>query len=211
MTGEGPEPNYGAMSDEQLVFLAQGGDTEAERVLVGRFMPLVERRSFPYFMIGAENEDLIQEGSIGLCSAIRDFDAERGVGFRAYADVCITNNVFAAIKRAARKKHNPLNDSLSLDKPIDANDKDSDTFGDRLNIPSAINPEELAIKREREQDFTQRLTARLTELEMQALTRALNGMSYKRIAEELQRSPKAVDNALQRVRKKLAQLLAEEE
>lgn len=208
---ENTEPNYGAMTDEELAVLAQGGDAEAERVLVGRVMPLVERRSFPYFMIGADNDDLVQEGSIGLCSAIRDFDPARGVGFRAYADVCITNNVFAAIKRAARKKHNPLNESLSLDKPIDESDKDSETFGERLTIPSAVNPEELAIKHEREKSFTRRLTARLTELEMDVLTRTLNGMSYKRIAEELARSPKAVDNALQRVRKKLAALLAEEE
>ena len=103
------EQDYGAMPDELLVSLAQGGDTEAERVLVDRFMPFVERRSFPYFMIGAENEDLVQEGSIGLCSAIRDFDPTRGVGFRAYADVCITNNVFAAIIMFEKNRQDAAN------------------------------------------------------------------------------------------------------
>ena len=205
-----PDQNYKDLADEQLALLSRGGDEEAERLLVLRMMPLVKKRIRPYFLIGADEEDLLQEGSIGLCSAIRDFDPERSVSFRAYADVCITNNIFAAIKRAARKKHIPLNTSVSLDKALDDNDEGAETFGSRLNASHDANPEELAIRRETEISFERRLLARLTELENSALTLFLDGKSYKQIAEELGKSPKAVDNALQRIKKKVAALLKEE-
>ena len=201
------EPNYTVMTDEALASVAQTGDSEAERQLVMRFMPLVRLKSRPYFLIGAEEADLVQEGAIGLCSAIRDFDGGRNVSFRAYAEVCITNNVLAAIKRASRKKHMPLNTSISLDKPIDENGEGSETLADRLNAAAAGNPEELAIRREEELHVAHMLEEKLTELELRVLNLFLGGMSYKQIAETLGRSPKAADNALQRVKKKVAELL----
>lgn len=210
MTEQPVQTNYAGIEDEALALLAQKGDEDAERQLVERFMPLVRLKSRPYFLIGADSADLVQEGAIGLCGAIRDYDPERNVGFRAYAEVCIANNVLAAVKRATRKKHLPLNSSISLDKPLGEDEESSETLADRLNSPGEGNPEELAIKHESELDFTKRLEARLTELESQVLTRFLNGKSYQQIGDELGRSPKAADNALQRVKKKVAALLAEE-
>ncbi len=204
------EPNYAEMNDEALAAAAKEGDREAERSLVIRFMPLVRLKSRPYFLIGADSADLVQEGAIGLCSAIRDFDPERNVSFRAYAEVCITNNVLAAIKRASRKKHLPLNNSISLDKPIGTDEENKETLADRLNAASEGNPEEIALRHESELRLTKIMEEQLTELETNVLTLFLNGRSYKQIADELGRSPKAVDNALQRVKKKVAGLLAEE-
>lgn len=201
------EPNYAEMNDEALAAAAKEGDREAERSLVIRFMPLVRLKSRPYFLIGADSADLVQEGAIGLCSAIRDFDPERNVSFRAYAEVCITNNVLAAIKRASRKKHLPLNNSISLDKPIGTDEENKETLADRLNAASEGNPEEIAIKHEEELRVAKLLECRLTELEQQVLTMFLDGSSYRQIAEALGRSPKAADNALQRVKKKVAALL----
>ncbi len=210
MTKLPPEPNYADMNDEALVSFARNGDKEAERQLVIRFMPLVRLKSRPYFLIGADSSDLIQEGAIGLCGAIRDFDPERSVSFRSYAEVCITNNVLAAIKRASRKKHLPLNTSISLDKPIGTDEEKQETLADRINAHSVGNPEEIALRHESELRLTKIMEEQLTELETNVLTLFLNGRSYKQIADELGRSPKAVDNALQRVKKKVAALLAEE-
>ena len=201
------ELNYAEMTDEALACAAGNGDKEAERQLVIRFMPLVRLKSRPYFLIGADSADLVQEGAIGLCSAIRDFKSEKNVSFRSYAEVCITNNVIAAIKRASRKKHLPLNNSISLDKPIGTDEENKETLGDRLNAASEGNPEEIAIKHEEELRVARLLEGKLTELEQQVLTLFLDGMSYKSIAEALGRSPKAADNALQRVKKKVATLL----
>lgn len=201
------QQNYSKQTDEALALLAQKGDKEAERVLVLRFMPLVQLKSRPYFLIGAERDDLVQEGAIGLFSAIKDYDPERNAGFRSFAEVCITHNVLAAIKRATRKKHMPLNSSISLDKPIDEDEETSETLADRLNPAEAADPESIAIKRESELRLAKEIEAHLTPLEFRVLTLFLSGMSYAQIAKELGKTPKAADNALQRVKKKVAALL----
>lgn len=110
--------NLDSLNDEALARLAQNGSSDAEHTLVVRFMPLVRIKARPYFLIGADHSDLVQEGSIGLFSAIRDYDCEKHTSFRTYAEVCIGNNIIAAIKRATRKKHFPLNSYISLDKPV---------------------------------------------------------------------------------------------
>ena len=211
MARDHAEFNNAGMTDEELVLLAQQGDKEAEQTVILRYMPLVKMKSRPYFLIGADKEDLVQEGSIGLIAAVRDFDREKGAGFRSFAEVCITNNVLAAIKRASRKKHLPLNESVSLDKPISEEEDGSVTLGDRLEQSCGSNPEELAIIRESETSFTRALEKELTELEMSVLTLFLNGHSYKAIADRLGKSTKAVDNALQRVKRKAAALLEQDE
>ncbi len=204
------EEAFTAMTDEELVLLANNGSKEAERALVLRFTPLVQIKSRPYFLVGADKEDLVQEGLIGLVSAIRDFDPEKKVSFRAYAEVCITNNMLAAIKRSTRKKHMPLNTSVSLDKPI-SEEEDAVTFGDTLEQRGEPGPEELVIMREAELDFASAFEKELTPLEMQVLRMFLNGLSYKQIAEKLNRSVKAADNALQRIKRKAARLLESED
>lgn len=209
MTDNGLKPNYEAMSDEALSALAKHGDKEAERLLIVRFMPLVRLKTRPYFLIGADNADLVQEGAIGLFGAIRDFDNQRGVSFRSYAEVCIQNNIIAAVKRSTRKKHIPLNSYISLDKPFSEDDEDSATLADRLGADSK-SPEELFINREEEHLLIKRISEKLTDFEKQVLSLFLDGKTYNQIGEMTGRGAKAADNALQRVKKKAAAILKEE-
>ena len=209
MTDNGSKPNYEAMSDEALSALAKHGDKDAERLLIVRFMPLVRLKTRPYFLIGADNADLVQEGAIGLFGAIRDFDNQRGVSFRSYAEVCIQNNIIAAVKRSTRKKHIPLNSYISLDKPFSEEDEDSATLADRLGADSK-SPEELFINREEEQLLIKRISEKLTDFEKEVLSLFLDGKTYNQIGEMTGRGAKAADNALQRVKKKAAAILKEE-
>ena len=209
MTDNGLKPNYEAMSDEALSALAKHGDKDAERLLIVRFMPLVRLKTRPYFLIGADNADLVQEGAIGLFGAIRDFDNQRGVSFRSYAEVCIQNNIIAAVKRSTRKKHIPLNSYISLDKPFSEDDEDSATLADRLGADSK-SPEELFINREEEHLLIKRISEKLTDFEKQVLSLFLDGKTYNQIGEMTGRGAKAADNALQRVKKKAAAILKEE-
>lgn len=209
MTDNGSKPNYEAMSDEALSALAKHGDKDAERLLIVRFMPLVRLKTRPYFLIGADNADLVQEGAIGLFGAIRDFDNQRGTSFRSYAEVCIQNNIIAAVKRSTRKKHIPLNSYISLDKPFSEDDEDSATLADRLGADSK-SPEELFINREAELELMKRISEKLTDFEKQVLSLFLDGKTYKQIGEMTGRGAKAADNALQRVKKKVAAILKEE-
>ena len=209
MTDNGSKPNYEAMSDEALSALAKHGDKDAERLLIVRFMPLVRLKTRPYFLIGADNADLVQEGAIGLFGAIRDFDNQRGTSFRSYAEVCIVNNIIAAVKRSTRKKHIPLNSYISLDKPFSEDDEDSATLADRLGA-DAKSPEELFINREAEQRLMNSISEKLTDFEKQVLSLFLDGKTYKQIGEITGRGAKAADNALQRVKKKVAAILKEE-
>ena len=209
MTDNGSKPNYEAMSDEALSALAKHGDKDAERLLIVRFMPLVRLKTRPYFLIGADNADLVQEGAIGLFGAIRDFDNQRGVSFRSYAEVCIQNNIIAAVKRSTRKKHIPLNSYISLDKPFSEDDEDSATLADRLGA-DAKSPEELFINREEEHLLIKRISEKLTDFEKEVLSLFLDGKTYNQIGEMTGRGAKAADNALQRVKKKAAAILKEE-
>lgn len=209
MTDNGSKPNYEAMSDEALSALAKHGDKDAERLLIVRFMPLVRLKTRPYFLIGADNADLVQEGAIGLFGAIRDFDNQRGVSFRSYAEVCIQNNIIAAVKRSTRKKHIPLNSYISLDKPFSEEDEDSATLADRLGADSK-SPEELFINREEEHLLIKRISEKLTDFEKEVLSLFLDGKTYNQIGEMTGRGAKAADNALQRVKKKAAAILKEE-
>ena len=197
------------MSDEALSALAKNGDKDAERLLVLRFMPLVRLKTRPYFLIGADDSDLVQEGSIGLFGAIRDYDNGRGASFRSYAEVCIVNNIIAAVKRSTRKKHIPLNSYVSLDKPLSEDDEDSATLADRLGADTK-SPEELFINREAEQQLMKRISEKLTDFEKQVLALFLEGRTYKQMGEITGRTAKAADNALQRVKKKVAAILKDE-
>ena len=172
-------------------------------------MPLVRIKARPYFLIGADHSDLVQEGSIGLFSAIRDYDCEKHTSFRTYAEVCIGNNIIAAIKRATRKKHFPLNSYISLDKPVffDNPDDEARCLGDSILLAATIDPEELAIDREAELHILHGLKAELTELELSVLRLYISGKSYAQIAENIGRSTKTVDNALTRIKKKVSKLI----
>ena len=201
---------YQEMSDEQVALLASSGDKLAEEALLDKYKDFVKYRSRSYFLIGADREDIVQEGMIGLFKAIRDYKPDRQSSFRTFAELCITRQIITAVKTATRRKHAPLNTYISLSKP--AYDDDSDRI--LLEVITAAkdsDPEELVIKREEYDDIAGKLQELLSPFERQVLTYYLDGKSYQEMAEGLDRHTKSIDNALQRVKRKLEQYLGSRE
>lgn len=194
------------LEDEYVVSLARNGDQEALEYLISKYKKFVRVKSRSYFLIGADREDIIQEGMIGLYKAIRDFRAEKLSSFRAFAELCVTRQIITAIKTATRQKHIPLNSYISLNKPI--YDEESDrTLLDVLSSTKISDPEELMINREEFCDIEEKMGEILSTLEWQVLMFYLEGKSYQEIAIELERHVKSIDNALQRVKRKLERYL----
>jgi RNA polymerase sporulation-specific sigma factor len=194
------------MEDEEIVDVARTGSTEAQEYLINKYKSFVRAKARSYFLIGADREDIIQEGMIGLYKAIRDFRAERLASFKAFAELCITRQIITAIKTATRQKHIPLNSYISLNRPI--YDEDSDrTLLDIMPGNHVLDPEEVVISTEEIGNMEEKITEILSELEWQVLNSYLDGKSYLEIADELQRHVKSVDNALQRVKRKLERYL----
>ncbi len=199
-------PEYGAMTDEELVVLAKEYDSTASDELYHRYKNVVRGKARPYFLVGADRDDLIQEGMIGFFKAIRDYDPEKNASFRPFAEICVTRQILTAIKQATRIKHRPLNKYESLYQSV--YDEDSERrLMDVIGVSSALNPEELYIKQELSNSLEQAIRSSLTELERAVLERFLDGKPYSEIASELGHSVKSVDNALQRIRKKLEKVL----
>ena len=196
------------MTDEQVVRLAQQADGTALEYLLNKYKNFVRSKARSYFLIGADHEDIVQEGMIGLYKAIRDFREEKLASFRAFAELCITRQIITAIKTATRQKHIPLNSYVSLNKPI--YDEESDrTLLDVITDGWEANPEEVLINREDVSLIEGRIGKTLSGLEKQVLQRYLEGKSYQEISSEMHRHVKSVDNALQRVKRKLQKLLQE--
>lgn len=194
--------DYSEMNDEELIELVQNGDRTAEETLIKRYKNFVLAKSRSYFLVGADREDIVQEGMIGLFKAIRDYKVERLASFRAFAELCITRQIITAIKAATRQKHQPLNSYISLNRPI--YDEESDrTLLDVLKGSKLTNPEELIISHETYDLIESQITEMLSELELDVLQEYLEGKSYQAIAEALDKHVKSVDNALQRVKRKL--------
>ncbi|MGI6132592.1 MAG: RNA polymerase sporulation sigma factor SigH [Bacillota bacterium] len=194
--------SYEEMADEQIVDHARLGDRIAEEYLINKYKNFVRAKARSYFLIGADREDIIQEGMIGLYKAIRDFKPDKLASFRAFAELCITRQIITAIKTATRQKHIPLNSYVSLNKPI--YDEESDrTLLDVLSGNKVTDPEELVISREEFVDIESKMGEFLSELEREVLNAYLDGKSYQEIAQELNRHVKSIDNALQRVKRKL--------
>lgn len=188
------------MSDEQLCAMAAGGDRQAEETLVRRYHRTVRAITRPYFLAGGDSDDLIQEGMMGLMKAVREFDSSKEATFRTFAEVCIRNRMFSALRAASREKHSPLNQSISIETPF----FDSSSYATVSGHATNLNPEELMILREnREHDFV-RINQQLSSLERRVLSLYLDGMTYGEIATTLGRSPKSVENAVQRIRRKAA-------
>ncbi len=197
---------FESMSDEEVATEAKGGNDIALEFLLNKYRNFVKAKAKSYFLIGADREDIIQEGMIGLYKAIRDFKGDKLSSFRAFAELCITRQIITAIKTATRQKHIPLNSYVSLNKPI--YDEDSDrTLLDILSGNKITDPEELMINREEYNDIEFKMGEILSELELKVLTLYLEGKSYLEIAEELNRHVKSIDNALQRVKRKLERYL----
>ncbi|MFY9113798.1 MAG: RNA polymerase sporulation sigma factor SigH [Dethiobacteria bacterium] len=194
------------MSDEDVAMQAKDGNDIALEFLLNKYRNFVKAKARSYFLIGADREDIIQEGMIGLYKAIRDFKEDKLSSFRAFAELCITRQIITAIKTATRQKHIPLNSYISLNKPI--YDEDSDrTLLDILSGTKITDPEELMINREEYNDIEFKMGEILSELELKVLTLYLEGKSYHEIAFDLDRHVKSVDNALQRVKRKLERYL----
>jgi len=203
-------PDYDAMIDEEIVGYAREGDDVALEYLINKYKNFVRAKARSYFLIGADREDIIQEGMIGLYKAIRDFRHDKLASFRAFAELCITRQIITAIKTATRQKHIPLNSYISLNKPI--YDEDSDrTLLDILSGTRITDPEELIVSREEFDDIEERMGKILSDLEWKVLMSYLEGKSYQEIAGELERHVKSIDNALQRVKRKLERYLEKRE
>ena len=200
---------YASLSDEEIVTLCHEGDTAAEEYLLTRYKNFVRSRARGYFLIGADHEDIVQEGMIGLYKAIRDFRPERLSSFRAFAELCVTRQIITAIKTATRQKHIPLNSYISLNRPLYEEESDR-TLLDVIMEGRASNPEELIINREDLGDIHAKMNELLSPLEQQVLNAYLDGRSYQEIAVDLERHVKSIDNALQRVKRKLEKYLEEE-
>ena len=200
--------DFDGMTDEEIALLAQQGDADASEYLLNKYKNFVRSKARSYFLVGADHEDIVQEGMIGLFKAIRDYQAERLSSFRAFAELCITRQIITAIKTATRQKHVPLNSYVSLNKPI--YDEESDrTLMDVIVEGRAQNPEELIIGRENLVSFRDQVDKVLSGLEQDVLNAYLDGKSYQEIADKLGRHVKSIDNALQRVKRKMEKFLEE--
>ncbi|MGB4313150.1 MAG: RNA polymerase sporulation sigma factor SigH [Natronincolaceae bacterium] len=196
------------LTDEVIVKGAKDGDTDALEYLIRKYKNFVRAKARSYFLIGADREDIIQEGMIGLYKAIRDYRSDKLASFRVFAELCITRQIITAIKTATRQKHIPLNSYVSLNKPI--YDEESDrTLLDVISGHKITDPEELVISREELIHIEETIGEILSRLEWNVLTLYLQGRSYQEIAYDLDRHVKSIDNALQRVKRKLEKYLEE--
>ena len=193
------------LADEEIVALAQNGDDDALTFLLDKYKNFVRSKARSYFLIGADHEDIVQEGMIGLFKAIRDFKSTRLSSFRAFAELCVKRQIITAIKTATRQKHFPLNSYVSLNKPL--YDEESDRTLLDVIEGRVTNPEDLFICQEELERIRNEISTTLSPLEQQVLAAFLNGKSYQEIAEMLDRHVKSIDNALQRVKRKLTKML----
>lgn len=191
---------YQSLSDEQLIQKLRAGDEKIMDYILDKYKPLVRKKSNAMYLIGGETEDLIQEGMIGLFKAIRDYRQEREATFFHFAELCITRQLYSAVEASNRKKHAPLNFYISFS----ATDGETGVPLDEiLGADSHSNPEELMIKQENQQIFFEKLREKLSGFEQEVLDLYLSGMNYQQIAKYMNKSPKSIDNALQRIKGKI--------
>lgn len=204
------EQIYKSAKDEELVLMAQNGDDAAQEYLLDKYKSLVRAKSRAYFLIGADSEDIIQEGMIGLYKAVRDYNEEKNASFRSFAELCVNRQMITAIKAATRQKHQPLNSYVSLNKPV-YEEESEQTYMDFLqsNSGSLLNPEALLIGQENKSFLEDQMVKNLSSFETRVLVLYLQGRSYFEISRVLDKPEKSIDNALQRVKKKLEKFLEE--
>ena len=194
--------NFRNHKDEELISLANQGDSIAEEHLINKYKKLVKMKARSYFLIGADTEDIIQEGMIGLYKAVRNFQYKKISSFKAFAELCITRQIITAIKSATRQKHIPLNSYISLNRPIYNEDSDR-TLLDIVDNLSTNDPQDLFLDNEKLENLKERIKKILSDLERDVLEAYLEAKSYQEISDELGRHVKSVDNALQRIKRKL--------
>lgn len=198
-----------AQQDEyEMVLKASNGDIIALEHIINKYKNFVKAKAKSYFLVGADKEDIIQEGMIGLYKAIRDFDGSKTNSFKCFAEICITRQIITAIKTATRQKHMPLNTYISLNKPVSEDDSER-TLLDILSSMKISDPEALIIGKEEKAQIEDAIARVLSDLEMEVLQSYLDGKSYQEIACDLDRHAKSIDNALQRVKRKLEKCLSD--
>jgi RNA polymerase sporulation-specific sigma factor len=195
-------------TDEVLVERARSGDDRAIETLLQRYRHYARAKARTYFLAGADKEDIVQEGMIGLFKGIRDFRSDKKAAFRAFAELCISRQIITAIKTASRHKHFPLNSYVSLNKPIHAGDEQERSIGETLMQRGVSDPAELVISAEEVAHIRESMGLLLSDLETEVLQLYMDGKSYQEIADMLGRHVKSIDNALQRIKRKLEQHLA---
>ena len=197
--------NYKDFTDEELIEKLRAGDAEIADYIMEKYKPLVRKKTNAMYLIGGETEDLIQEGMIGLFKAVRDYNPDKTASFFSFADLCISRQIYSALEASNRKKHNPLNNYVSF-----SNQQESDDVNLEEIISSQnLSPEQMMIEKEHKQEFFTRLEEKLSTMEKKVLYLYLEGSSYTQIAEVMDKSPKSIDNTLQRIRGKI-KLLKEE-
>jgi RNA polymerase sporulation-specific sigma factor len=197
------------LSDDELVARFQGGDNDSLDVLLQRYRRFTRAKARGYFLIGADSDDIEQEGMIGLFKAVRDFRPDRQASFRAFAELCITRQIITAIKTATRQKHQPLNSYLSLSGSRPGEEFGAGTVEEVLEAKGLIDPIEFIISMEDLRSMRRMMTEMLSKLEVEVLRLYVEGKSYQEIAGVLGRHVKSIDNALQRIKRKLDMHLAE--
>lgn len=195
---------YNDESDEHLIQLLRDGKKDVEDFIMEKYKELVRKNARAMFLIGGENDDLIQEGMIGLFKAIRDYDREQGTSFYSFANLCISRQIYSAIEASNRKKHKPLNSYVSLESGMVQKDEYMVPIQEVLYSITDRNPEEVLIDKEEVDSMESQLSKRLSEFEREVLRLYLSGIEYAEIAEELGRTAKSVDNALRRIKMKVA-------
>ncbi len=201
------ETPHASAVDTRLVLAARGGDDEALTELLNKYRGFTRVKARSYFLVGGDREDIVQEGMIGLYKAVRDFDPEHSTSFRAFAELCVTRQIITAIKTATRQKHGPLNDYVSFSRPLPGEEEGERTLADVLPSGGGDDPADLVIGGERIRALQAHFDDVLSDLETEVLRLYVEGKSYQEIAERLQRHVKSIDNALQRIKKKLEQHL----
>lgn len=197
---------YELMSDEDVISLSRNGDKYAIDHIINKYKNLVRSRARTYFLIGADKEDIVQEGMIGLYKAARDFKIEKHVSFKAFAELCITRQIISAIKSATRQKHIPLNSYISLNKPF-FEDENEQTLLDTLGQRKNSNPEDIVITKEHFESVEEKMFKVLSKFERKVLSLYLDGKGYTEIAKQLDKSEKSIDNALQRIKRKVTKFI----
>ena len=202
--------NYDMMTDEQLIRRLREGETGITDYIMDKYKFLVRKKAKAMYLLGGENDDLIQEGMIGLFKAIRDYDLKQETSFYSFADLCISRQMYTAIKLSQRQKHLPLNSYISLYEQGNETTEDKQTpLIEQLYTEKTNNPEALFLDKEYIQTMEQELKNRLSDLESRVLYLHLMGENYQNIARLLDKSPKSIDNALQRIKSKVAVLIEE--
>lgn len=195
------------LSDEQVVELAKSGDEDAYNHIIARYRNFVYAKAKSYYINGGEQDDLVQEGMIGLYKAVRDFDSQYS-NFAGFARICVVRQIITAVKNSTRNKHKPLNSYISLDGGSEESST-SNVLSDFLDEDNSLNPESILIDRENLSGITYRINQILSGMELEVLALYIDGFSYQEIAEKMGKDCKSVDNAIQRIRKKIGKILEE--